>query len=77
MINNKQYPDKSLYITGGNVLSILSSNIHGSMSVSYLFDVYEKNYQAVSYPYFIYSLDWLFIISAIDLNENGDLILCK
>ncbi|HIB8308611.1 TPA: ABC-three component system middle component 6 [Serratia marcescens] len=77
MINNVQYPDKSLYIIGSKIINVFHDGIHKSMSAVRLHDNYERLYEKVSYPYFIYALDWLFIIDAIRLNGNGDLELCS
>ncbi|WP_390902786.1 ABC-three component system middle component 6 [Serratia quinivorans] len=77
MINNVQYPKKSLYIIGANVIKIISCNLQSSISIVKLYDDYERDFESVSYPYFIYALDWLFIIGFIKLNENGDLEICN
>lgn len=73
MIINSQYPNKSLYLLGGNVLAILKDNLHNRLSLDYLHDKYELRYGDISFPYFIYALDWLYIINAIDLDENGSI----
>ncbi|WP_317629737.1 ABC-three component system middle component 6 [Lelliottia amnigena] len=71
MIINSQYPNKSLYLLGGNVLAILKDNLQNRLSLDDLHDKYELTYGLISFPYFIYTLDWLYIISAIDLDHNG------
>ncbi len=77
MIINTQFPNKSLYIIGAQIIDLISNNIQPSIGVILLHDKYEENIGIISYPYFIYTLDWLFIIDAIKLNENGDLELCN
>jgi len=77
MINNLQYPEKSLYVIGAKIIKIFQNNIYASRNIISLHDDYESQYGKISYPYFIYSLDWLFIIGLIDLNKKGELTLCS
>lgn len=77
MINNAQYPNKSLYIIGANIIKLILSNLQSSISIVKLHDDYERDFESISYPYFIYALDWLFIIGFIKLNESGDLEICN
>lgn len=77
MINNLQFPDKSLYVIGAKIIEIFDENISSTVNIVSLYDDYERNNGSISYPYFIYALDWLFIVGIIDTNNKGDLILCN
>ncbi|HHT8227559.1 ABC-three component system middle component 6 [Citrobacter sp. BNK-39] len=76
MIINNQYPSKSLYLLGGNILRILNDELQNKVSLDDLHDKYELTYGTISFPYFIYALDWLYIIDAIDLDCYGGGELC-
>ncbi|WP_017347143.1 ABC-three component system middle component 6 [Pantoea sp. A4] len=77
MINNLQYPEKSLYVIGAKIIDVFKSNIYASKNIISLHDDYESLHGNISYPYFIYALDWLFIIGLVNLNKKGELTLCS
>lgn len=77
MINNLQFPEKGLYVVGSKIVKMFVEKTHASINIVNLYDDYERNYGYISYPYFIYALDWLFIIGIIDLNKKGELTLCN
>lgn len=70
MILNNSNPEYSIYYIGGVLLNILYEN---SNNLS-LIDLYEKYKSKIkkyaNFTYFILSIDWLYLIDAIKI-ENG------
>lgn len=66
-------PDLSLYYIGSIILSILKDN--KSMPIINLFQKLREK-QNVSFQSFVLSLDWLYLINAAEINEEGDVVLC-
>lgn len=67
-------PEKNLYFLGGKVLEKLpqSEAVDSLIVYEYLKDSYN-----VSFPLFMYTLDWLYLANLIETNENGDIKLCS
>lgn len=66
-------PELSIYYIGSLILSILKDN--RSLSLISLFQkLKEKN--SVSFQSFVLGLDWLYLINAAEVNEQGDVVLC-
>lgn len=77
IMSNLQTPKKSLYVIGGNILGIFQSGNVPPIAPLMLFNIYHKKYNDISFSYFSFALDWLFIAGTIELNDSGDLFLCN
>lgn len=68
-------PERDLYYLGAKVLEILFNADDRSYN---FFSVYEelKSAENISMNLFTLTLDWLYIIGAINKPENGNIILC-
>lgn len=66
-------PEKNLYFLGGKILELLPQEepIDSLMMFEYL----RENYR-ISFPLFMYTLDWLYLADLIDLTQNGDIKKC-
>jgi type I site-specific restriction-modification system R (restriction) subunit len=67
------HPDLSIYYNGSIVLMELKNNTQQQ-----IFDLYQ-NVRAknnMSFPTLMLSLDWLYLINAAKLNQNGWVELC-
>ena len=76
IIRNLSSPERSLYIAGANILSVLLSNIEGPIDPLELFETVKEN-NDLSLSYFIFGLDWLYMIGSIELTEFGDIKVCN
>ncbi len=66
-------PELSIYYIGSQILAILKDN--RSLSLINLFQkLRERNF--VSFQSFVLGLDWLYLINAAEVNEQGDVVLC-
>lgn len=68
------HPKLSIYYNGSVVLLELKAKAKQKM-----IDLYQhvKNRNDMSYPTFILSLDWLYLIDAAKIDENGWVELCS
>lgn len=74
IINSERKPDMSLYYVGGKIIEILFEN--KSEQLDFLLETLKTSVQEdMHFDFFYYALDWLFILSAIKL-EEGRVSLC-
>jgi hypothetical protein len=71
-------PEKSLYVMGSRVLEILNSQPHNIVDPKIVFDKYIFLYEGskITYNYFLYALDWLYLLNAIELTESIKIKKC-
>lgn len=71
-------PNKSLYVIGSRIIEILKTHPHDYIEPKTLFDKYVARFPEarVSYNYFVYAIDWLFLIKAVDIGRNNSLQKC-
>jgi hypothetical protein len=67
-------PDKNLYFLGGKILEKLSTEV-ATDSLG-IFDSLKADHN-ISFPLYMYALDWLYTINLIESDENGDITLCS
>lgn len=67
------HPDNTVYYNGAIVLNVLQQR--GSNS---LIDLYQnvKQFRDMSFSLFVLCLDWLYLIDAAKIDENGEVKLC-
>lgn len=74
LLPDSSHPKQSIYYTGAVVLKVLQRN--GTMSLADLY-VAVKESEGMSFKLLILSLDWLYLINAALLSENGEVTLCS
>lgn len=71
-------PDLSLYFIGAQVLAIMKRLPNKSTNLLVIYEELSKSGKNnVPLLYFLYSLDWLFLLNIITLDHNNNLILCN
>ncbi len=64
-------PEKSLYAIGATVISIINKAKTSEIDPEKIYQEFLSSHPIdISYNYFLYSLDWLFLIGFIELNSN-------
>ena len=64
-------PERSLYAIGAAVIRVLEDSKTSIVDPEKVYESFVKNYPIrISYSYFLYSLDWLFLIGLINLSED-------
>ncbi|MBI9094086.1 MAG: hypothetical protein JEY71_04290 [Sphaerochaeta sp.] len=68
------HPEHSLYYNGSLVLQELQRN-----GVQPFFGLYQKikEVNEMSFPTFLLSLDWLYLIEVAEIDEKGRVFLCS
>ncbi|MDH5951020.1 ABC-three component system middle component 6, partial [Vibrio crassostreae] len=54
-----------------NILNIIKNN--KNICPLTVFNLYRENFDEITFTYFSYGLDWLFICGAIDIDEFGNI----
>lgn len=68
-------PEKSLYAIGATVISVLKKREVIEFDPEIVYRDFSSLYPIkISYNYFLYALDWLFLIGLINLNEKKNRI---
>ncbi len=69
-------PNKSLYVVGSRVIDILKSR--KLIDAQELHILYSNKYKSdnLNYNYFLYALDWLYILELIQINKNSKIKRC-
>ncbi|WP_029991180.1 ABC-three component system middle component 6 [Tatumella ptyseos] len=73
MITIDSDPKANPVYIGSVVLRIFQSNDSMLIEISRLYDLVNAVFE-LSFDLFLYSLDWLFIIGAIELDGNGGVV---
>lgn len=73
MITIDTDPKANPVYIGSVVLRIFQSNDSMVIEISRLYDLVNSIFE-LSFDLFLYSLDWLFIIGAIELDGNGEIV---
>ncbi|MGG7468315.1 ABC-three component system middle component 6 [Chryseobacterium arthrosphaerae] len=69
-------PNKSLYVVGSRVIDILKGR--KLIDAQELHILYSNKYKSdnLNYNYFLYALDWLYILELIKINKNSKIKRC-
>ena len=68
-------PERDFYFLGAKVIQVLLESETDTIN---FFDIFEKvnNIEKISINLFTLTLDWLYIIGAVDKSKNGNLKRC-
>lgn len=70
-------PEKSLYVIGAKIVEVFNNESMGVIDIKILYEKFIKNYQEnISFDYYLYALDWLFLIDLVKINKNSEVIKC-
>lgn len=72
--NDKMLPEESIYYKGSLVLKALEEKNNQSM-----LDLFQKVRESdnMSFSTFLLCLDWLYLIKAAEMDDNGHFLLCS
>lgn len=71
-------PDRSMYVMGSRILEILNKDPHKIADPKLIYDKYMSQFPetTMTYNYFLYAIDWLYLLNAIDLTANLGIKKC-
>lgn len=80
LIDNSINPDKSLYVLWAELIKLIGKlkKKEKSIWVEILYNLFIdiKSEYNITMDYFIYILDWLFILWLIDIDNNNNIKIC-
>lgn len=71
-------PEKSLYVIGGRIIETFNSLNRTVLDTKTLYSSYILKYKIedISFSYFLYALDWLYLIGFIEIYNNTKIKRC-
>lgn len=64
-------PEKSLYVIGSDIISVLNKSIMGVLDLQFLYEELNRTKtDKISFNQYLFSLDWLFMIGVVELDAN-------
>lgn len=75
VVTSNVSPTKNLYFLGGKILEVILSNPREEYDIILLFNSL-KDKISISFVIFTYTLDWLFLIGVIKVNNDGSISKC-
>ncbi len=71
-------PEKSMYVMGSRIIQLLNNEPHKVVDPKLVYDKYIITYPEVkiTYNYFLYAVDWLYILDAVELTSNTGIKKC-
>lgn len=70
-------PEKSLYVIGAKIMEVFNNESMGVIDIKILYEKFIKIYQEnISFDYYLYALDWLFLIDLVKINKKSEVIKC-
>ena len=74
LLPENMQPEISIYYNGAMILKELKSSI--SNSTIDIYQIVREKYE-MTFPIFLLSLDWLYLINIASIDEKGEIILCS
>ena len=74
MIITERYPQDSLYVLGAELLKILKDK-NSKYTLFELYNIFIKIH-SIELKQFILTLDWLFLINAVNITDDGFISIC-
>jgi len=71
-------PEKSLYVIGAQIINTFNSLGRRTVDIKTLYASFQSLHTTIeiSFTYFLYALDWLYIIGFVDLYNGSKIKRC-
>lgn len=71
-------PEKSLYVIGAQIIETFNKLGRRTVDIKTLYTSFQSinNANEISFTYFLYALDWLYIVGFVDLYNNSKIKRC-
>lgn len=73
LLSDTIHPSNTIYYRGAHVLRLLQKE--GNMPMASLYARVRES-EGMSYPILALCLDWLYLINAVSMTEDGEICLC-
>ncbi|HRB70561.1 MAG TPA: hypothetical protein PK776_01800 [Flavobacterium sp.] len=71
-------PEKSLYVIGGRIIDTFNYINRAVIDIKILYSSYIEKFKQedLSFSYFLYALDWLYLIGFVEIYNNTKIKRC-
>ena len=77
ILSNSIRPNQTLYYLGGALISCLKNYPDQVIDSTKLFEIFKDSLSfKVSFTQYMFTLDWLYLLDMVEVNEDGDIIVC-
>jgi len=77
ILSNSIKPNQTLYYLGGILISCLKEQPSQVIDSVKLFEVFKNSLSVkVTFTQYMFTLDWLYLLDMIEVNDEGDIIVC-
>lgn len=77
ILSNRMKPKNTIYYLGAKLIESIKEQPTGIIDSLLLFNAFKKNLTTnVTFVQYMYTLNWLYLIDLINLNDEGDIIVC-
>lgn len=77
ILSNSIKPSQTLYFLGGVLISCLKDYPSQVIDSLKLFEIFKSSLSfKVTFTQYMFALDWLFLLDMVEVNEEGDIIVC-
>lgn len=75
IVDGDKHPERNIYFIGAKQLELLRSKKSAEHDILDLFEKYnKKSLIKISFDYHLLGLDWLFLLGAVQVNDNGNIV---
>ncbi|WP_425536003.1 ABC-three component system middle component 6 [Enterobacter hormaechei] len=77
ILSNSIRPQYTIYFLGAKLIQCIQEQASTTLDSIDLFDKFkDKITSKITFVQYMYTLNWLYLLDLIELNENGDIIIC-
>ncbi|AYY74439.1 ABC-three component system middle component 6 [Klebsiella aerogenes] len=77
ILSNSIRPQYTIYFLGAKLIQCIQEQASTTLDSIDLFDKFkDKITSKITFVQYMYTLNWLYLLDLIELNENGDIVIC-
>jgi hypothetical protein len=79
LVDRDTSPQRNLYYVGARILQLFKEAPFKTIDIDVAFrelNLRSEREKSIPFNYFVLALDWLFLINAVDLTSDGDIVRC-
>lgn len=77
IISNSIKPQHTIYYLGAKLIECIQSQPSRVLDSILLFEKFQSFVPSkVSFVQYMYTLNWLFLLDLLELNDKGDIVIC-
>lgn len=77
ILSDSLKPNQTIYYLGAKLLHCIKNEPSMVIDSIYLFDKFKNSVNIkITFAQYMYTLDWLYLLDLVDVNNQGDIIIC-